>query len=50
MSNTGTCGNREPGSINNFRKEQIKICKDIYKIIDDDLNYNISRLFYKCIL
>ena len=50
MSDTGTCGNREPGSISNFRKEQIKICNAIYKIIDDDSNYDIFQLFHKYIL
>ena len=50
MSDTGTCGNREPGSISNFRKEQIRICNAIYKIIDDDSNYDIFQLFHKYIL
>ena len=47
MSDTGTCSNREPGSISNFRKEQIRICNAIYKIIDDDSNYDIFQLFHK---
>ena len=29
MYDTGTCGNREPGYISNFKKEKIQISKAI---------------------